>query len=182
MSHAVITPPTAKPLSSWKPFWAKRFGPAPFLPMSRAEMEQLGWDSCDIVMVTGDAYVDHPSFGTGPAAVGSPQCYATRYKRIASGISYTVANEVNGVVDIGPGLVVKNSAGTTTVGNVHTIIFDSQLADFLVTGDGDGTATISQAGLTVTKTVVTNVTCDDGVLQVYRETWVFRRGRLSLVV
>ncbi len=63
MSHAAITPPTAKPLSSWKPFWAKRFGPAPFLPMSRAEMESLGWDSCDIVIVTGDAYVDHPSFG-----------------------------------------------------------------------------------------------------------------------
>jgi uncharacterized radical SAM protein YgiQ len=31
--------------------------------MSRAEMEQLGWDSCDIILVTGDAYVDHPSFG-----------------------------------------------------------------------------------------------------------------------
>jgi len=37
--------------------------PAPFLPMSRAEMEHLGWDACDIVLVTGDAYVDHPSFG-----------------------------------------------------------------------------------------------------------------------
>lgn len=37
--------------------------PAPFLPMSRAEMDQLGWDACDIVLVTGDAYVDHPSFG-----------------------------------------------------------------------------------------------------------------------
>ncbi len=37
--------------------------PAPFLPMSRAEMEQLGWDQCDIIIVTGDAYVDHPSFG-----------------------------------------------------------------------------------------------------------------------
>ncbi|MGI9153728.1 MAG: YgiQ family radical SAM protein, partial [Rubrivivax sp.] len=36
---------------------------APFLPMSRAELEQLGWDSCDIIVVTGDAYVDHPSFG-----------------------------------------------------------------------------------------------------------------------
>ena len=36
---------------------------APFLPMSRAEMAQLGWDACDIVLVTGDAYVDHPSFG-----------------------------------------------------------------------------------------------------------------------
>jgi uncharacterized radical SAM protein YgiQ len=36
---------------------------APFLPMSRAEMTALGWDECDIVLVTGDAYVDHPSFG-----------------------------------------------------------------------------------------------------------------------
>jgi uncharacterized radical SAM protein YgiQ len=39
-------------------------GPAaPFLPMSRAEMETLGWSACDVVLVTGDAYVDHPSFG-----------------------------------------------------------------------------------------------------------------------
>ena len=31
--------------------------------MSRAEMDALGWDSCDVIIVTGDAYVDHPSFG-----------------------------------------------------------------------------------------------------------------------
>nr|WP_264583567.1 YgiQ family radical SAM protein [Rhodoblastus acidophilus] len=31
--------------------------------MSRVEMEALGWDSCDIILVTGDAYIDHPSFG-----------------------------------------------------------------------------------------------------------------------
>ncbi|MEN3931570.1 YgiQ family radical SAM protein [Microvirga sp. W0021] len=31
--------------------------------MSREEMNMLGWDSCDIIMITGDAYVDHPSFG-----------------------------------------------------------------------------------------------------------------------
>ncbi|MBC7500563.1 MAG: YgiQ family radical SAM protein [Herminiimonas sp.] len=37
--------------------------PAPFLPMSRAEMTALGWDSCDVILVTGDAYIDHPSFG-----------------------------------------------------------------------------------------------------------------------
>ncbi len=36
---------------------------APFLPMSRAEMDALGWDQCDVIIVTGDAYVDHPSFG-----------------------------------------------------------------------------------------------------------------------
>jgi uncharacterized radical SAM protein YgiQ len=53
----------AKPITSYRPYWAKRFGVAPILPMSRAEMERLGWDSCDIILVTGDAYVDHPSFG-----------------------------------------------------------------------------------------------------------------------
>jgi uncharacterized radical SAM protein YgiQ len=53
----------AKNIFSYKPYWAKRFGPAPFLPMSRAEMDKLGWDSCDIIIVVGDAYVDHPSFG-----------------------------------------------------------------------------------------------------------------------
>jgi len=69
-----IAPPPTRPLSdlkktgqkaltSYRPFWAKRFGPAPFLPMSREEMTQLGWDSCDIIIVSGDAYVDHPSFG-----------------------------------------------------------------------------------------------------------------------
>src|SRR3984957_370036 len=36
---------------------------APFLPMSRAEMHSLGWEQCDVIIVTGDAYVDHPSFG-----------------------------------------------------------------------------------------------------------------------
>ncbi|MCM8739020.1 YgiQ family radical SAM protein [Azospirillum sp. A1-3] len=36
---------------------------APFLPMSRAEMDRLGWDQCDVIVVTGDAYIDHPSFG-----------------------------------------------------------------------------------------------------------------------
>jgi uncharacterized radical SAM protein YgiQ len=56
-------PRAAKPLTSYRKFWAARFGTAPHLPMSRAEMDKLGWDSCDIVLVTGDAYVDHPSFG-----------------------------------------------------------------------------------------------------------------------
>ena len=56
-------PEAAKPLNAYRPYWAKRFGTAPFLPMSRAEMEALGWDACDVIIVTGDAYVDHPSFG-----------------------------------------------------------------------------------------------------------------------
>ena len=53
----------AKPLTSYRKYWAARFGTAKFLPTSRAEMDSLGWDSCDIIIVTGDAYVDHPSFG-----------------------------------------------------------------------------------------------------------------------
>nr|WP_319237489.1 YgiQ family radical SAM protein [uncultured Propionivibrio sp.] len=51
-----------KPLFSYRKYWAKRFGTAPFLPMSREEMDALGWDSCDIIIISGDAYVDHPSF------------------------------------------------------------------------------------------------------------------------
>jgi uncharacterized radical SAM protein YgiQ len=54
---------TARNIFSHRKYWAKRFGTAPVLPMSRAEMDALGWDSCDIVLVTGDAYIDHPSFG-----------------------------------------------------------------------------------------------------------------------
>ena len=53
----------ARNLTSYRKYWAARFGTAPFLPMSRAEMDALGWDSCDVIIVTGDAYVDHPSFG-----------------------------------------------------------------------------------------------------------------------
>jgi uncharacterized radical SAM protein YgiQ len=55
-----LVPPT---LFARRKHWAERFGIAPVLPMSRAEMDALGWDSCDVILVTGDAYVDHPSFG-----------------------------------------------------------------------------------------------------------------------
>lgn len=50
-------------LNEYRPYWAECFGVAPFLPTCRAEMDALGWDSCDVIIVTGDAYVDHPSFG-----------------------------------------------------------------------------------------------------------------------
>ena len=54
---------TPTPLYDYHKYWAECFDRAPFLPMSRREMDELGWDSCDIIIVTGDAYVDHPSFG-----------------------------------------------------------------------------------------------------------------------
>jgi len=54
---------SAPNIFGYRQYWAKRFGIAPQLPMSREEMDELGWDACDIILVTGDAYVDHPSFG-----------------------------------------------------------------------------------------------------------------------
>ena len=53
----------SRSLFSHRPYWAHRFGTAPVLPTTRVEMDALGWDSCDIIIVTGDAYIDHPSFG-----------------------------------------------------------------------------------------------------------------------
>jgi len=60
---ALSIPRPRTELFGYHRYWAECFGTAPFLPMSRAEMDQLGWDSCDIIIVTGDAYIDHPSFG-----------------------------------------------------------------------------------------------------------------------
>ncbi len=60
---------TIRPMSSPTNLFATvpkrsaRAAVAPFLPMSRAEMDALGWDQCDVILVTGDAYIDHPSFG-----------------------------------------------------------------------------------------------------------------------
>jgi len=62
MSASSLPTPHSE-LFDYPKYWAECYGVAPFLPMSRAEMDTLGWDSCDIIIVTGDAYVDHPSFG-----------------------------------------------------------------------------------------------------------------------
>src|SRR5438477_3669185 len=43
------------------PLWNERYA-APLAPMTAAEMRARGWDEVDVVFVTGDAYVDHPSF------------------------------------------------------------------------------------------------------------------------
>src|SRR5215471_10166180 len=65
MSAFQIVSPDRLPatLFARRKHWAERFGVATVLPTSRTEMDALGWDACDIVLVTGDAYVDHPSFG-----------------------------------------------------------------------------------------------------------------------
>lgn len=52
-----------KNLFSYAPYRELPAQAAPFLPMSRTEMDKLGWDSCDVILITGDAYIDHPSFG-----------------------------------------------------------------------------------------------------------------------
>jgi uncharacterized radical SAM protein YgiQ len=63
MSAATSARLTAPELFGYRKYWAHRLTPAPFLPMSREEMDEIGWDQCDVILVTGDAYVDHPSFG-----------------------------------------------------------------------------------------------------------------------
>ena len=60
---AISIPTADTALYDYPKYWAECYGTAEFLPMSRAEMAALGWDSCDIIIVTGDAYVDQPSFG-----------------------------------------------------------------------------------------------------------------------
>jgi uncharacterized radical SAM protein YgiQ len=56
--------PAGAPTNSTRlalPLWTERYA-APFLPMTPPEMAARGWDAVDILFVTGDAYVDHPSF------------------------------------------------------------------------------------------------------------------------
>ncbi|TKB51307.1 YgiQ family radical SAM protein [Ferrimonas sediminicola] len=60
-----MIPKAKTKLFDYPKYWAESYGPAPFMPTTRKEMEALGWDSCDIIVITGDAYVDHPSFGMG---------------------------------------------------------------------------------------------------------------------
>ncbi|WP_028110081.1 YgiQ family radical SAM protein [Ferrimonas futtsuensis] len=60
-----MIPKAKTKLFEYPKYWAESYGPAPFMPTTRKEMEALGWDSCDIIVITGDAYVDHPSFGMG---------------------------------------------------------------------------------------------------------------------
>ncbi|MEM8983466.1 MAG: YgiQ family radical SAM protein [Pseudomonadota bacterium] len=55
--------PAPTPIYDYTPYWAECYGTSEFLPTTKAEMAARGWDRCDIVIVTGDAYVDHPSFG-----------------------------------------------------------------------------------------------------------------------
>ena len=54
--------PIAAPMLFRRPPY-RQLAPARFLPTTRDEMAALGWDACDVVLVTGDAYIDHPSFG-----------------------------------------------------------------------------------------------------------------------
>jgi len=60
---AAAIPQATTALYAHPKYWAECYGASDFLPLSRSEMDALGWDSCDIILVTGDAYVDLPSFG-----------------------------------------------------------------------------------------------------------------------
>jgi len=62
-SHSQPKKSFVQNIFSYEKYWAECYGVSSYLPHSAEEMAALGWDSCDIILVTGDAYVDHPSFG-----------------------------------------------------------------------------------------------------------------------
>jgi uncharacterized radical SAM protein YgiQ len=59
--NAASEAPKPAPARLPLPLWNERYA-APPAPMTRAELAARGWDGVDVVFVTGDAYVDHPSF------------------------------------------------------------------------------------------------------------------------
>ena len=68
-----------------------------FLPISRADMLQRGWYYYDFLVITGDAYVDHPSFGTGMVVgIAAGTCLGIRLKakekKIRRGINRAARN------------------------------------------------------------------------------------------
>lgn len=67
-SSALSGDHAAPRLFSRRKYWAKRLGTAEVMPTSRDEMDALGWSACDVILITGDAYVDHPSFGAAVIA------------------------------------------------------------------------------------------------------------------
>ena len=42
---------------------ARQYSLTDFLPTSKKEMDARGWDEADVILFSGDAYVDHPSLG-----------------------------------------------------------------------------------------------------------------------
>lgn len=154
------------------------------VPLSYATYYDIPPDEGVILQYDADSGVwrfDHPNFGTGPVQ-STPDLYATRWLRFGNGMKYSVFDRTQAVADVSTDLTVKNLSNTSQVTEVSTIVFDDQNAGFVVTVDGTTlTAFVSQTGFTGSKTVVTDVTCVDGVLAVTKETWTFQRGRLVLV-
>jgi uncharacterized radical SAM protein YgiQ len=62
-ARTLKNPPIEAPPLGGRPPFRRDLAPPRFLPTTRAELDALGWDACDVVLVTGDAYVDHPAFG-----------------------------------------------------------------------------------------------------------------------
>ena len=50
-----------------------------FLPVTKKEMKQRGWEQVDFAYITGDAYVDHPSFGTAILSLTGERRRVFRY-------------------------------------------------------------------------------------------------------
>ena len=123
MSTAYNAQTAPKALFDYDKYWASCFEPAPFLPMSREEMDQLGWDACDFILVCGDAYIDHPSFVSGvigrvlEAQGFRPYVIPVGGSNALGALGYVesaleIAQQCEGAVSLSSVVVASGSAGT----------------------------------------------------------------------
>ena len=117
-----------------------------FLPMSRSEMDALGWDALDVLLVSGDAYVDHPSFGT--ALIGR-WLIAQGYR--VGIVAQPRWDRADDVVRMGrPLLFAGASAGALDSMLAHTTAFRKKRRDDAYTPGGKSGARPNRACMTYT--------------------------------
>ena len=77
-----------------------------YLPTTRKETDLRGWDEVDIVFFTGDAYIDHPSFGA--AVLGRVLEAPSSVRMVLSGVMLVMQPEKTGLVVSGGAAVLRN--------------------------------------------------------------------------
>ena len=64
-----------------------------FLPICKKDMEERGWEQLDFVYISGDAYVDHPSFGAAWPSVAASHSGRRHHNQSLCGRAYRAAAE-----------------------------------------------------------------------------------------
>ncbi|SHN50733.1 YgiQ family radical SAM protein [Desulfovibrio litoralis] len=116
------------------------FENTPILPMTRQEMKQLGWSELDILLVSGDAYIDHPSFGVSLLGRWLVE-HGFRVGVIAQpewqGAEKNISNSLSKITDMGrPKLFAGVSAGAIDSMLAHYTAFRKKRHDDAYTPGG----------------------------------------------